>query len=265
MAFHRDLAVTVWWARLGDLRPGHVDLLDPVERRRRAEYRRAPDRDRFTIGAALCRAVLGAHLQIPPARVPLSRSCESCPRPHGRPRLPWADGPTVSVSHSQDLVVVALAPTRGLRVGVDVEPVAAAPAAADLDVFSRAEHLLSAPLGHDHRAALALRAWVRKEAVLKATGDGLRVRMSELTVLHGDGTVRVDWPGRPACERIHVRDLSWPGPTHAASLALVDAPAADLAVVEHDAGPLLADLSRGPGHRGSAAPMRASEPQDLES
>ncbi len=234
----------MWWARLADARPEHVELLDPIERHRRAEYRDAADRDRFTLGVALSRVVLGAHLGIDPSSVPLDRSCDSCPRPHGRPRLPWANGPAFSVSHSDDLVAVAFVPNPGVSVGVDVEPTRAARTVMELDVFSPVERLAIASLEPDAQAALGLRAWVRKEAILKATGDGLRAPMRDLTVLHGDPTAPVRWTGRRrGGESIWVRDLSWPGPSYVASLAVAHAPMGSLAVVEHYASQLLIDPS----------------------
>jgi len=236
--------LTVWWARLADARPAHVELLDPIERHRRTEYRDASERDRFTLGAALSRIVLGAHLGVDPSRVPLDRSCDSCPRPHGRPRLPWANGPTFSVSHSEDAVAVAFVPAPGIGVGVDVEPARATQTVMALDVFSPAERLASVSLEPDAVAAMALRAWVRKEAVLKATGDGLRVPMRELTVLHGSPTAPVSWTGRTDGESIWVQDLSWPGPSYVASVAVAHTSIRHMAVVEHDATRLLGHCRR---------------------
>jgi 4'-phosphopantetheinyl transferase len=225
--------VDVWWARLAEVRPAHDALLDPVERRRRDGYRRTADRDRFTLGVAVSRTVLGATLGIAPAAVPLDRSCPRCGEPHGRPRLAGVTGPAISVSHSGDVVAVAVSAATG--VGVDVE-VAGAPVAELADrVLSPAERDAVAALDPPARAAALLTAWVRKEAALKATGDGLGVPMTDLTVAPLDGPAGgVDWPGRP---RIGLRDLRWPGPAYAACLAVVGAPST---VTECDAGPLLA-------------------------
>ncbi|WP_188191186.1 4'-phosphopantetheinyl transferase family protein [Nonomuraea sp. SYSU D8015] len=131
----------VWWAELGDVRPWHDGLLDPVERRWKAKYRAAADRDRFVLGCAITRIVLGRHLGMPPADVPLRRDCPDCGRPHGKPRVP-GDELHVSVSHSGRWVAVAI--TDVGRVGIDVERIAvrAAPlvAAALTDLPRRAGH-----------------------------------------------------------------------------------------------------------------------------
>src|SRR6185503_15339055 len=97
------------------------------------------------------------------------RSCEHCRHPgHGRPRL-VADGPHFSISHSADRVLLALCDTA--PVGADVESTGR-----DIDRLRRLIlHPAEAarPAGPD-----LLRVWVRKEAVLKATGRGLALAMA---------------------------------------------------------------------------------------
>jgi 4'-phosphopantetheinyl transferase len=81
----------------------------------------------------------------------------------------------MSVCHAGDLVVVALTDT--CEVGVDVEQVR------DIDTAAMCRHILApgevAPT--DPAAFFAL--WTRKEAVVKATGDGIaamaRVRLAD--------------------------------------------------------------------------------------
>jgi len=197
-------------------------LLDPVERERRAAYRERADRDRFTIGVAVSRVVLGAHLGVAPERVSIDRTCPQCGRPDGRPRLADEAGVRFSVSHSGDLVVVAFAVDGA--VGVDVErwdplrgpevaPVILSPAErADFDALPTAD-----------QSRAFFRYWVRKEAVLKATGDGLGVQLRDLTLSASDQPPRlVDWAGRPELPaRVYLVDLPR-DPGYAASLAFVD-------------------------------------------
>lgn len=76
----------------------------------------------------------------------------------------------------------------------------------------------------DERAAGLLRLWTRKEAVLKATGDGLRLPMRDLVV---SGSLELpavrQWVQRPSLvERIWLQDLDLPAPapsSHIAALA----------------------------------------------
>jgi len=194
--------VTVWWARLADARPSHVDLLDPVERERRAAYRLDADRDRFTTGVAVSRTVLDRLLRRPPEAVPLDRTCPSCGRPHGRPRLPGDGPPFVSVSHAGGLVPVAVADSPATGVGVDVEPASA-------DVDGLADQVLSPAerASGGGRPDAVLRIWARKEAVLKARGTGLSNPMSSFSVDH------------PPAD-LSLRDLTWAGPTYLACVAV---------------------------------------------
>ena len=117
------------------------------------------------------------------------------------------------MSHSGDLVVVAVARS---PVGVDVE---------QLDGRSRPvgggdpQALARLVLGADERAALAavrpsarahafLVAWTRKEAVTKATGDGMRVSFSDVVVAVDGGAPRVvSWPYPRPPETVSLRDL----------------------------------------------------------
>ncbi|WP_103562870.1 4'-phosphopantetheinyl transferase family protein [Actinomadura rubteroloni] len=207
--------VTVWWASLDAVRPAHAALLDPVEKGRRAKYLRDADRDRFTLGVALTRITVGARLGVAPAAVPVDRTCPDCDQPHGRPVI--AGGPHLSISHSGDRVVLALSPHGPL--GVDVEE-----ASGRLN-DSFADHVLAEGEQGSGEAEL-LAYWTRKEALLKATGDGLREPMTKLRVSGPSENPRLlDWSGRSELVgRITMRTLD-PGPGYAACLALLDQPA----------------------------------------
>jgi 4'-phosphopantetheinyl transferase len=217
-------------------------LLNDQEYSRRESYREAIDRDRFTLGVALTRTVLGAALGTPAARVPIERRCVTCNRPHGRPRLTGTFADLhFSVSHSGDRVVAAVA--IGVRPGVDVEqgPRQWEPALLDL-VLSADERADVDRLAPADRDAAFLRYWVRKEAVLKATGDGLTVALNDLTVSAMDQPARLRyWRGHPSRPSgISMRDLA-AGTGYSACLAAVGPLGA---VVEFDANAVLAAPSR---------------------
>jgi 4'-phosphopantetheinyl transferase len=232
----------VWWTSLAHCADWHTELLDQTERQRRRQYLRAADRDRFTMGAVLTRLVLAAQLGIHPASVPLDRTCARCGAPHGRPCLPAGAALDFSISHSGDLI--ALAVTRneaGARraVGVDVEQISAAIAGeAPVDIaLSPAEVVEFGQLSITARPMAFFRYWVRKEAVLKATGDGLRVPMTQLTLSGPDQPPRlIAWQGRPGFSgSVTIHDLEVK-PGYAAALAIIGR---DAVVSCHDAAVLV--------------------------
>jgi 4'-phosphopantetheinyl transferase len=233
----------VWWASLADCADWHAKLLDQAERRRRERYLRAADRDRFTVGVALTRLILAGLLGIAAADVPVDRTCARCGEPHGRPRLAIGAALDFSVSHSGDLIALAVTRDKagdGMRraVGVDVEQIAHVPDGPPADaVLSPRERIAFDRLEAGTRTTAFFRYWVRKEALLKATGDGLAVAMTRLTVSAPDQPPRlVHWQGRPdlpAGASLH--DLQ-ARPGYAAALALVGH---DAVVVCRDATELM--------------------------
>jgi 4'-phosphopantetheinyl transferase len=219
----------VWWAEAAVYAPWHDTLLDRAERERRDRYAFKADRARFAVGAALLRLVAGHVLDVAPEQVSVDRRCQSCGRPHGKPSL-GAGGPHVSVSHSGDYVGVAVC--ADAPVGVDVEH-----AGRRTDYQALIPHVLGpAEASAAVDEAAFLRYWVRKEAVVKATGDGLSAGLREVTVTPpGEPARLLGYPGRLGL-RAELRDLAG-RPGHPAALAvLTDVPPE---VAEHDAGPLL--------------------------
>ncbi|KAB1910339.1 4'-phosphopantetheinyl transferase superfamily protein [Micromonospora sp. AMSO1212t] len=169
-------ACTVWVADVAAERPFHSDLLDPDERGRRAALRRPADQARFTMAAAMIRLVAAGLTGTPPATIAVDRRCPGCGRAHGKPRLPGT-GLEVSVSHSADRVLLAV--TRAGPVGVDVERIT------DADTSTLAGRVL-APGEPVRRPRDFFVYWCRKESAVKATGDGLRVPLSEVVVRPAD-------------------------------------------------------------------------------
>lgn len=181
----------VWRATLDALRPAHERLLSPVERSRRSAFRQAADADRFTLARALVRTVLGTAAGTAPGAVRLDNTCAHCGAPHGKPRALDAGAPEFSLSHSGEVVLVAT--SMAGPVGVDVESAGIAPVGVpereDTDPDALVATML-APSERQHLAGVAptdvsaalLRTWTRKEAVLKATGQGLRIEPADVEV-----------------------------------------------------------------------------------
>jgi len=228
----------IWWANRLEAREWHVALLDAAERRRRDRFVHDADRDRFTLGCALLRMVLGAVLGVAPREVALDRSCPDCDLPHGRPTPRHAADVDCSVSHSGDQVVVAV--TRGTRVGIDVELIEPLTALDRLvtQVLAVAEAASWRCTPDADRLRSFYTYWTRKEAVLKAAGCGLRVSPIELTVSAPGEPARLLAAGQIplSTERVCLYDLRAPA-GYAASVATIDGSATT--VVEFDAGDVL--------------------------
>ncbi|MEU2052135.1 4'-phosphopantetheinyl transferase family protein [Streptomyces bungoensis] len=186
------------------------ELLDAEERARAAAFHRPRDRDAYVVAHASLRGVLSRLLGVPADALPLVREpCAGCGGPHGRPAL-RTSGVHFSLSHSGDLVMVALAPT---PVGVDVEGLATAQAVLGAQSAlhaAEADELARLP-AHERPAAFT-RTWVRKEAYLKGLGTGL-VRDPALDYV-GTGPL----PAAPAPEWT-LRDVLVPA-GYAAAVAL---------------------------------------------
>jgi 4'-phosphopantetheinyl transferase len=164
--------VHVWWASTEDLSEEHARWLDDTERERLGRLRGTGDGDRFVLGAALLRALVADLDGTDPASVALDRTCPRCGEQHGPVTAPgraWQ----VSVSHSGTYAVAAAAAG---PVGVDVET-HCPPDWRDLlpRVLADGE---SEPA--DELAFLA--TWVRKEAVVKATHEGLSRALPTVTL-----------------------------------------------------------------------------------
>lgn len=235
----------MWWARPAAGARELLALLDTGERARCARFDRDDDRARYLAAHALARLVLAGHLGIPAQALTFQATCRQCgASDHGKPRLAMAGGGLeFSLSHSGARVVLAVA--RDAAVGVDVERLNARRDFAALmpAVLSAAEQPAVAALPDGERAAAVLRYWTRKEALLKATGDGLRVAPAALTVTPPDAPpALVAWDAAPPLDgAAHLFDLR-PDPGHVASLAILGP---RLAVIERDGDGLLARSSAG--------------------
>jgi 4'-phosphopantetheinyl transferase len=240
----------VWWGEAAAYAPWHDTVLDQAERDRRDRYAFETDRARFAVGAALLRVIAGRMTGAAPQQVQVDRRCEACGQPHGKPSL-GPGGPYFSVSHSGDYVAVAAC--QGAPVGVDVEH-----AARRTDYQALVPYVLSpaeAPAPADEAAFL--RYWVRKEALVKATGDGLGAGLRRVTVTPPAEAARMlGYEARPGL-RAALRDLDG-RPGHPAAVAVLTS--SSLEVAEHDAAPLLRAPTSEP--EGLSGAPEASEEQE---
>lgn len=179
----RQLGLQVLRLRLQEesaLLDGLWRTLDDAERERAARFARKPDRARFVVGRARLRQMLGQRLGVAPAALQLR------PNAYGKPLLESpASALHFNVSHSGTWVLIAV-DDRG-PVGIDVEAVR--PELAEIDDFravlapEEAAHLdATVPA---QRALAFARTWVRKEAYVKALGQGVGRELREFAVVDG--------------------------------------------------------------------------------
>jgi len=151
--------------------------LSTDERERAARFRFPYLRTRFVIARSALRALLGVALDVAPAAVVFRYGAA------GKPAV--AGGPEFNLSHSGDVALFALHPRTPL--GVDVERLRVI---ADLEqiatrFFAPAETADLLALDPAERGSAFLRCWTRKEAFVKALGDGLSIPLSDFTVSLG--------------------------------------------------------------------------------
>lgn len=177
----RDDEVHIWRAVL-DVLPSHVENLRPIlsndERERAARFHFERDRSRFIVARAFLRILIGRYLQKTPSEIQFSYGA------NGKPFLD-AEGDAhlrFNLSHSGGMVLYAV--TRGREIGIDLECVNETMKVEAIAgrFFSAREvaGLKSLPQHEKQRAFYA--CWTRKEAYIKALGEGLSVSLDGFSV-----------------------------------------------------------------------------------
>jgi 4'-phosphopantetheinyl transferase len=177
-----DAAVHIWAASL-DVPPERLATLAATlsddERHRAVQFRRHWLSARYVAGRGQLRELLGGYLEVPP------RVIEFAYDAHGRPRIARPNHhPSLhfNVTHSSSLALYAVSLIS--RVGIDVEEKRSFADMAPIarQNFSAAElRSLDAEPPADYVAAF-YRCWTRKEAYLKATGNGLSTPLDSFDV-----------------------------------------------------------------------------------
>jgi 4'-phosphopantetheinyl transferase len=150
---------------------------DETQRAERFRFER--DRRRFIVARGSLRAILCAYLERVPARIAFDYSSR------GKPALAGQGENTplhFNLSHSDELALLAV--TRVCPLGIDLElirPLNDADAIADR-FFSARESQGLAALPPEQKPTAFFNLWTRKEAWLKATGDGISESLDKVEV-----------------------------------------------------------------------------------
>jgi 4'-phosphopantetheinyl transferase len=174
--------VHLWRAAL-DLAPSAAEklrrTLSPDELSRAARFRFPETQRRFTAARAILRDILARYIGREPARLEFGY------QPRGKPFLAAGSGAAglkFNLAHSHGMALCGI--TLGREVGVDLELVRPS-----LDhekiaerFFSAAETAALRDLPPELRAESFFRCWARKEAYIKARGEGLAISLSSFAV-----------------------------------------------------------------------------------
>lgn len=223
----RELAVAegevhVWAAPLdppAEAVRRHAGLLAPDERARAERFHFERDRRRFSVARGVLRHLLGRYLAADPRRVAFRYES------HGKPAL--ADGTAggglrFNVSHSGEVALYAFA--RGRELGVDVEEVR--PMEDGLDIaerfFSQAEVAAFRALPADVRDEAFFNCWTRKEAYIKAVGEGLSfpLHVFDVSLAPGEPARLIASRDPRQAERWSLRALPDPAPGYRAAIVV---------------------------------------------
>jgi len=225
----RELAggeVHVWSLPL-DIGQGSLasvtESLSPDERKRADRFRFEVPRKRFVAGRGLLRAILGRYCGIPPERLRFIYG------PNGKPELAPGEAARrkggalhFNLAHSEGVGVLAVTQTG--PVGVDVEQVRRLLEFEALvsQFFSVREAAEFLRLEREQQPAAFFNLWTRKEALLKATGEGIGHSLNrvEVSFLPGEPARVLSLPAEPwAGGEWSLVDLSI-SPAYAGALAL---------------------------------------------
>jgi 4'-phosphopantetheinyl transferase len=200
-----DSEIHVWATTLAvpaDKFAALAATLSPEETERAHKFKFERHRNRFIAGRGALRGILGPYLRAHPADLRFIYSA------NGKPALAegFADAEIhFNLAHSEDLALVAV--TRAGRVGVDVEGVRPVKNVEDLVArfFSQRENEAFQKIPDDQKPAAFFNLWTRKEALLKATGEGITRALSlievsflpgepaRLLAISGDAALAAQW------------------------------------------------------------------------
>ncbi len=169
--------IDVWLAPIAQHLGPLLDDLSAAELERAARINHPRRLASFVSAHSLVRRVLGERLSLAARDVPIDRACRTCGGDdHGKPFIVGVEPATVfSLSVAPTLVGVAVA--------------------------------ASGSLGLDLDARTAGRTWVRREAVLKATGHGLTIDPARVLVTDEEAKPELlYWPLGPLRD-VHLYDL----------------------------------------------------------
>lgn len=177
-------------------------LLSSEERRRADRLVRPEDRARFQAAHGRLREIIGYHLSVAPREIVFGVE------PAGKPYVAKPETSLrFNLSHSDALAGVAI--SHGIAVGIDIERIKPLDGTGLEEALSRREQDALAALGGIERRDAFYRCWTRKEALLKAHGQGLGVPLDSFDVPIDDTPDTIVRFGATRCEAQDWRIVSF--------------------------------------------------------
>ncbi len=196
-----------------------ASLLNEDETRRSERFYFPEHRERFIVGRGMLRLILGRYLDADPANLCFGYSA------FGKPFLAGKEAGNelrFNLAHSQDMAVYAFTLRR--QIGIDVEYLRADMSGDEIAerFFAAKEVAALRALPPANRIEGFFNCWTRKEAYIKARGEGLSFPLDKFVVSLNPGEPAallnvLDAPEESA--RWSLRELT-PGPGYASALAV---------------------------------------------
>lgn len=152
------------------------NLLDADEQVRASRFHFEKDRHQFIASHGILRAILSGYLNISPEKIIFSYN------EFGKPFIENQTDIQFNLSHSKNITLIAI--TKNYSIGVDIEYIKQT---RDVDAiaeryFSTREYSALKQLPTEERQKAFFNVWSRKEAFLKAHGQGLSYSLEKVEV-----------------------------------------------------------------------------------
>lgn len=181
--------IDIWRGRLDVPQPdlhNFWSILNREEQARASRFKFPEHQHRFTAARGMLRWILARYLKVDPIALIFATG------PHGKPFLVNISSHSLlsfNVAHSHQLALYAI--TQNREVGVDIEKLRS-----DIDyegmvprIFTRQEAALFWALPPKEREKAFFSCWTKKEAYLKARGEGLAFSLKKVSILSESGPI----------------------------------------------------------------------------
>lgn len=172
----------------------HWRVMSAEERARADRFVFPKHRKRYIHGRGRLRQILGSYIGIAPEQIAFELSA------YDKPRLAHAGGASLhfNLSHSEELA--ALGVSADAELGVDIEWIRLLKEDISSRYFSARECDVLHALPEAEQPRAFFECWTRKEAYIKASGEGLSIPLNSFDVAFGPAAaprfLRIDEPQR---------------------------------------------------------------------